>query len=88
MPTISTFFGFTIQMYWRDHPPPHIHVFYAGAEALVSIETGRVIAGQLPRGALRVIRAWVKSQRSALHANWKRATLLQPLVQVPGADVA
>jgi len=36
MPTISIFFGITVQMYWRDHPPPHVHVFYGGAEALLS----------------------------------------------------
>ena len=23
MPTISTFFGILIQMYWREHGPPH-----------------------------------------------------------------
>ena len=44
MPTISMFFGFTVQMYWRDHPPPHVHVFYGGAEALIAIETGTIIA--------------------------------------------
>jgi hypothetical protein len=53
MPTLSIFFGFTVQMYWRDHPPPHIHVFYGGAQALIAIETGEVIAGALPRGAAR-----------------------------------
>jgi hypothetical protein len=40
MPTISIFFGIVVQMYWRDHPPPHIHVFYQGFEALVAIDTG------------------------------------------------
>jgi hypothetical protein len=40
MPTIAIVFGLTIQMYWRDHPPPHIHVFYGGSEALIAIETG------------------------------------------------
>ena len=44
MPAISMFFGFNVQMYWRDHPPPHVHVFYGGAEALIAIETGTIIA--------------------------------------------
>jgi hypothetical protein len=86
MPTISIFFGFTVQMYWRDHPPPHVHVFYAGAEALIAIETGTVIAGGLPPAALRLILAWIEDKRADLLANWERARRLEPLEQVPGAD--
>lgn len=52
MPTISIFFGFTVQMYWRDHPPPHVHVFYAGAEALIAIETGAVNRRRLAASSL------------------------------------
>lgn len=25
MPTLSTFYGILIQMFWQDHPPPHFH---------------------------------------------------------------
>ncbi len=25
MPTISTFYGILIQMFWKDHAPPHFH---------------------------------------------------------------
>ena len=86
MPTISIFFGVTVQMYWRDHPPPHIHVFYGGAEALIAIETGELLAGDLPRGALRMVRAWAAERKDLLRANWERARLREPLEQVPGAD--
>jgi hypothetical protein len=48
VPTISIFFGIVVQMYWRDHPPPHVHVFYQGFEALVAIEDGETIGGRLP----------------------------------------
>jgi hypothetical protein len=87
MPTISVFFGFVVQMYWRDHPPAHIHVFYQGFEALVTIETGEVIAGHLPPGAVRLIRDWITSRRQELLANWERGRLKQPFELVPGADV-
>ncbi|HKN31591.1 MAG TPA: DUF4160 domain-containing protein [Roseiarcus sp.] len=30
MPTISVFFGIVVQMYWRDHPPAHVHAYYQG----------------------------------------------------------
>ena len=48
MPTISIFFGVVVQMYWRDHPPPHYHAYYQGHEALISINTGDAIARSLP----------------------------------------
>ena len=34
MPTISQFFGIVIQMFWREHAPPHFHTLYAEHEAL------------------------------------------------------
>ena len=39
MPTLSTFYGIVIQMYWNDHAPPHFHALYAEHEALVEIGT-------------------------------------------------
>ena len=37
MPTISVFYGIVIQMFWRDHAPPHFHALYAEHEARLSI---------------------------------------------------
>ena len=88
MPTISIFFGIVVQMYWRDHTPPHFHAYYQGFEALVSLETGEILGGYLPPGALRLVKEWVAEKRSELMANWERARLLQPLQAVPGADQA
>jgi hypothetical protein len=87
MPTISVFFGFVVRMYWRDHPPPHIHVYYQGLEALVAIETGDIMAGELPRGARRLIRDWANRHRAELLANWERGRMGLPLHTVPGADI-
>lgn len=28
MPTISQFFGIVIQMFWREHAPPHFQALY------------------------------------------------------------
>ncbi|MBM3392831.1 MAG: DUF4160 domain-containing protein [Betaproteobacteria bacterium] len=33
MPTISSFYGILILMYWDDHAPPHFHARYGGEEA-------------------------------------------------------
>ena len=73
MPRISEFYGIVIEMYFRDHPPPHFHARYAGEEAIVDIETGEVIAGSIPGRAQRLVREWAQLHREELHANWQRA---------------
>lgn len=35
-------------MFFADHPPPHFHARYGGSEALMAIDSGEVIAGELP----------------------------------------
>ncbi len=87
MPTISIFFGIIVQMYWRDHAPPHIHVFYQGTEALIAIEDGSVLAGSIPRPGLRIVREWIEKRREELTANWQRGRLREPFEQIPGADI-
>ena len=55
MPTISTFFGILIQMYWREHGPPHFHAIYGEHEAVIDIRELRVVRGRLPRRALAMV---------------------------------
>lgn len=73
MPKISTFYGIVIEMYFGDHPPPHFHAHYSGDSAKIEIASGEVIAGSLPRRALRLVREWVAEHRGELEANWERA---------------
>jgi hypothetical protein len=56
MPTLSTFYGIVIQMFWQDHPPLHFHALYAEHEALIDIQTLNLIAGSLPRRAIALVR--------------------------------
>lgn len=46
MPTISQFFGIVIQMFWREHAPPHFHALYAEHEALIDIRRASHERGQ------------------------------------------
>ena len=69
MPTISIFFGVIVQMYWNDHPPPHVHVYYAGFEALFAIESGAVIGRPLPPKVERLVRDWMLARRGELMEN-------------------
>ena len=86
MPTISIFFGIVVQMYWRDHNPPHFHAYYQGSEALFAIQTGDILTGQMAPGARRIIKAWTLRHREELLENWERCKLLSPLQTIIGAD--
>ena len=69
MPQISRFFGIVIAMYHDDHPPPHFHARYAGAEIQVGIANGRV-NGQFPARAKALVLEWWSLHREELEANW------------------
>ena len=58
MPTISVFLGIVIQMFWREHGPPHFHALYAEYEAVIDIRELRVTRGSLPRRALALVLEW------------------------------
>jgi hypothetical protein len=44
MPTISSFYGILIRMFFNDHAPPHFHVQYAKYKATVDIESLKAAA--------------------------------------------
>lgn len=71
MPRISEFYGIVVEMYVRDHPPPHFHVRYSGEKARIAIATGAIIDGWLPTRAHRLVRQWVALHREELQQNWK-----------------
>lgn len=70
MPTISEFFGIVIQMFWREHAPPHFHALYGEHEVLINIRTLEVIAGKLPRRALALTIEWAAEHRNELIEDW------------------
>lgn len=86
MPTISWFYGIAIRMYVRDHPPPHFHAIYAEHEANVSIDTGEVIEGSLPKAAANLVREWTLVRQRQLHENWRRARAGEQPERIAGLD--
>jgi hypothetical protein len=82
VPRISEFYGIVIEMYFDDHPPPHFHARYAGAEAVFVIATGEMLAGSLPPRAVRLVREWLEEHRDELAANFERGSALLPLEPV------
>ena len=78
MPRISSFYGITIYMYWRDHAPPHFHAQYAEHWAQITIEEGHLLAGSLPPRALRMVRGWRRAHEDELRENWARVQRPEP----------
>jgi hypothetical protein len=77
MPTISVFYGIVIQMFWKDHSPPHFHALYAEYEALIDIRTLEVIHGHLPKRALALVLEWTSEHRAELLEDWELCTRMQ-----------
>ncbi|QBB72666.1 DUF4160 domain-containing protein [Pseudolysobacter antarcticus] len=73
-------------MYFADHAPPHVHIEYQGHEALIAIEDGAIVQGQLPKRALALVRQWYLDHRQELEQNWANAQALKPLSRIAGAD--
>lgn len=72
MPRISSFFGIVIEMYFKDHPPPHFHARYGDESAKIAIATGEVIAGSLSPRSLSLVREWLEQHRTELELNFER----------------
>ena len=70
MPTISVFYGIVIQMFWREHAPPHFHALYAVYEALIDLRDLRVMRGSLPRRAMTLVLEWADEHRAELTEDW------------------
>lgn len=71
MPTISTFYGILIQMFWHEHAPPHFHALYGEFEALIDIRTLEIVSGSLPKRALVLVLEWAQEHRTELMEDWE-----------------
>ena len=77
MPTICTFYGIFIRMYWNDHAPPHFNVDYGEYRAQYAIETLELLKGSLPRRAHGLILEWATMHRTELMEDWHLCEMKQ-----------
>jgi hypothetical protein len=82
VPTISSFFGIVIRMYFEEHGLPHFHAYYAGEEAAIAIETLEILQGRLPRRAVALVVEWALEHRPELREDWQLASQHLPLAQI------
>jgi hypothetical protein len=82
MPTLSTFYGILIRMFWQEHNPPHFHALYGDAEVTINIMTLEILKGSLPRRALALVLEWAVIHREELMEAWNKCSnnqLPQPI---------
>lgn len=72
MPEISRFYGLIIYMNFKDHAPPHFHVWYGDYKAIVTIQDG-IVKGEMPQRALKMIFDWLEIHRAELLIDWELA---------------
>ena len=71
MPTISTFYGIVIKLFFGDHPPPHFHAVYGEHIGMFNIETLEMIEGDLPNRAKKLVVEWAGKHQKELKEMWK-----------------
>ena len=72
MPTIKIIDSIKIDVYSREHPPPHFHVLFAEYEELIVIETLETYIGYIPASQRKKVIKWAKTQKELLKENFKR----------------
>lgn len=77
VPTISSFYGIIIRMFFNDHAPPHFHAQYGSHQAEMDIRTLQVLAGYLPPRALALASEWGRAHQAELLSNWELCRLHQ-----------
>ena len=73
---LARFYGIVIAVFFRElgqHNRPHVHAQYAEHAASIAIVDGEVLAGGLPRPALRLVREWLDLRREEAAAAWEAA---------------
>ena len=78
MPELARFLGIIIQMFAKDHPPPHFHAKYGDDKCSIDIETGDIIAGKMPPKQSKQVKEWTDKHRIELHKNWTEAQSANP----------
>ncbi|MEM8896249.1 MAG: DUF4160 domain-containing protein [Bacteroidota bacterium] len=72
MPTIKIIDSIKVDIYSREHPPPHFHAIYAEHEELIVIDTLETYAGFLPKAQRNKVITWASERKSFLLQNFNR----------------
>ena len=66
MPTVKTIDTIKIDIYAREHPPPHFHVKFAEYEELIEIKSLETYAGSIPKVQRKKVIEWAAENKKFL----------------------
>ena len=82
MPVIARFYGIVVKMYFREHGVPHFHANYGEYVGVFDLAALKMIEGDLPVRAKRLVLVWTRRHRQEVIEMWRR----QEYVQLPGLE--
>lgn len=71
MPTIKIIDSIKIDVYSREHPPPHFHAKYAEFEELIIIDSLETYAGKIPKVQRQKVIDWANLNKGFLLTTFK-----------------
>jgi hypothetical protein len=74
--------GVRITIYPDDHPPPHFHAKIAEHEALISIASGDVLEGSLPRPKMTLVMNWYMAHRDEIAYLWRQVESMRSIRRI------
>lgn len=72
MPTIKIIDSVKINIYSREHPPPHFHAVYAEYEELIEIKSLSTYIGKIPIAQRKKVIHWAKDNTEYLMGIFKQ----------------
>lgn len=74
MPTVIRDGGFEVRIYTLDHPPPHVHVWKAGAVVKIDLATYEAVevVGEIADRDIRRAERLVARHSARLRREWAR----------------
>jgi len=57
----------------KKHHRPHIHANFGENDAVIAIDDGEIIVGELPKKKMKLVQAWIEIHQDELLADWKLA---------------
>ena len=70
--------SFSVRSNEGNHVIPHVHARFGEYEISIAIETGAILAGNLPKKNQKIAVSWVANNRDKLLSDWRSLALSAP----------
>lgn len=73
MPEVCEIKGLSLQMLYRDHDEPHLHIYRHNKELAVISLTCNIRRGKLEEDKFKAVKKWILEHKEELYKCWKQA---------------